>query len=88
MDKEEFIHFHINRDINRPAIIYPDMIQNKELSLSSIGLYCLLLLLCNQQKDWEHLYNVYDENSINTYLRELQDIGLVTIQGTTIGIRE
>ena len=86
--EDENVQFHIQLDPKRPILIYPDDIQNKNLSLGAIGTYCLLQLMCNQRVDWELLYEEYDKTSIDSYLKELQGIGLIRVEGTTIGIRE
>ena len=68
---------HIVRNPNRPIMVYPKEILDKDLSLGAIGLWILLSIYEQQNRDISELIDIYDENSLNIYVEELQKANMV-----------
>ena len=71
----------VTRNPNRPIMVYPNEILNKDLSLGAIGFYVLLQIYEQQSLDLNKLTELYDENTLNSYAKELVEANICNFEG-------
>ena len=69
------------RNPNRPIMVYPNEILDKNLSLGAIGFYVLLQIYEQQSLDLNKLTELYDENTLNSYAKELVEANICNFEG-------
>lgn len=69
------------RNPNRPIMVYPNEILNKDLSLGAIGFYVLLQIYEQQNLDLNKLTELYEENTLNSYAKELVEANICNFEG-------